>query len=147
MKTRSILILSATLIIGVALGMLISVQIQNAHMKKFRSFGSPAGFKKITLQILQPTPDQQTKIEPVIDEFARKNDSLRKVYRGDFISLMKDYKKELYPLLSKEQIDRLEEMTHPRRYYKGKKSDRRPGGGPPPDRPRPGKDIYAPYWP
>ena len=128
MKTRSILILSATLVIGIAIGMLISVQIQNAQMKKFRSFGSREGFKKLTFHIIEPTSEQTRKIEPVIDEFTRKNDSLRKVYKSDFKTLMKEYKDELYPLLTSEQIKRLEDFTHPSKYNRGRRGKR---GGPP----------------
>ncbi|NOY36467.1 MAG: hypothetical protein GXO83_02730 [Chlorobi bacterium] len=129
MKTRSILILSGTLIIGIALGMLISVQLRNAQIRKFRSFGSREGFKKVTLHVIQPTPEQQQEIEPVINAFALKNDSLRKAYRKDFISLMKEYRKELYPLLTKEQIDRLENMTRTehRKYRQNRPGNRHPG--------------------
>ena len=128
MKTRSILILSATLVIGIAIGMLISVQIQNAQMKKFRSFGSREGFKKVTFHIIEPTSGQARKIEPIIDDFTRKNDSLRIVYKKDFKALLKEYQDELYPLLTREQIQRLEEFTHPSKYNRGRRGNR---GGPP----------------
>jgi hypothetical protein len=146
MKTRSVLILVGTLIIGVALGMLISVQIQNAQMKKFRSFGSREGFKEATFQIIQPTPEQQSKIEAIIDDFACKNDSLRKEYRTDFISLMKRYHEELYPLLTQKQIERLEKMTQPHKHFRKGKGEKKPGEGgpPPPDKSHRGRFFRVP---
>ena len=143
MKTRSILILSATLVIGIAIGMLISVQIQNAQMKRFRSFGSREGFKKVTFHIIEPTSEQAREIEPVIDDFTRKNDSLRKVYKRDFIALMKEYKDELYPLLTSEQIKRLEDFTHPSKNNRGRRGDR--GGPPSHQRDKRGKFIPGMY--
>jgi hypothetical protein len=133
-KLKIILALTGTLIIGFALGMLTSAQIRNAHIKKYRSFTTQDGFAYWTIHLINPTPEQKEKILPVIRKYAAKNMELRKEYRGAFISLMKDYKKELYPLLTKEQINRLEHMTrsHGRR---GSHPGKGPGSGRSPNTP------------
>ena len=109
---KIILVLTGTLVIGFALGMLTSAQIRNAHVKKFRSFSSADRFVFWTLHILDPTPEQREKILPVIRKYADENNKLREEYREDFITLMKDFKKDLYPYLTDEQKQRIECMPH-----------------------------------
>ena len=130
-KLKIILVLSGTLIIGFALGMLTAAQIRNAHIKKFRTFASKDGFTHWTIHVIDPSPEQKEKISPVISKYAKENLALRKKYRNEFVSLMKAYQKELYPLLTKEQIQRLEKMTHPR----GHRSPPRHGRGSGPNAP------------
>lgn len=142
-KLKITLVLTATLLIGFALGMLTSAQIRNAHISKFRSFSSADRFVYWTIHLIDPTPDQKEKILPVIRKFASENNELRQRYRDDFMVLMKDFKKELYPMLTEEQIRRLESFHHERSGRKrggpspGKGSGQghspRRGSGPPPD--------------
>ncbi len=148
-RWRTILVLSGTLIIGFVLGMLTSVQIRNAQIRKFRSFASQEGFGRWTLHVVDPSPEQKEKIMPVIKKYGRKNLELRKKYRKDFIGLMKDYKKELYPLLTPEQIQRLETRSHSNshRYKTEGTRGRRPGNGPPAGKPGENRgETPCPYF-
>lgn len=130
------LVLTGTLAIGFALGMLTSAQIRNAHIKKMRSFSSTDRFVYWTLHILQATPEQEKKIVPVIRKYGEKNNKLRENYRNDFIALMKAFKKELDPYLTQEQRERLERMPYAGSHKKrpshrgGPPSGRGPGHGP-----------------
>jgi len=148
-KIRTILVLAGTLIIGFVLGMLTSVQIRHAQLKKFRSFASQEGFGRWTLHVVNPTPEQKQQLMPVIKKYAEKNLELRWKYKKDFLDLMKDYKKELYPLLTPEQIQRLETMTHARpgwHHSKGKRVPPPGGKEPPPPQGGPGnKPAEGPF--
>ncbi len=125
---RTILVLVSTLLIGFAIGMLTAVQIRNAHMKKFRSYATREGFSYWTLHVINPTPQQREQLLPVIKRYANENITLRKKYRNDFINLMKEFKNELYPLLTQEQKDRLERMSHPKgKRYPSKRHSPKPG--------------------
>ncbi len=110
-KIKIILALAGTLIIGFALGMLTSAQIRNAHLKKYRSFSSTDRFIYGTLHMIDPTPEQKEKILPVIRKYASENNVLRERYRNDFIALMKDFKKELYPYLTDAQKERMDNIA------------------------------------
>lgn len=125
LNIRTILVLAGTLLIGFALGVLTAVQIRNAHLKKFRSYATREGFSYWTLHVIDPTPQQREQLLPVIRKYANENNKLRKEYRDDFINLMKEFKNELDPLLTQEQIDRIEKMGHSkRRRYPHKPSER-----------------------
>ncbi|HHJ10668.1 MAG TPA: hypothetical protein ENK25_07220 [Bacteroidetes bacterium] len=108
MKTRPVIILICTLVLGFLLGMATSAWIRHSKMKDFRAFNSIEAFRVRTLSILDPTPEQKEKIVPVIIKYGQKNFELRKKYREEFIVLMKEYRDTLYPLLTREQIERLE---------------------------------------
>ncbi len=130
---KIILVLTGTLLIGFALGMLTSAQIRNAHIKKFRSFSSADRFVFWTLHILDPTPEQREKILPVIRKYAAENNKLREEYREDFIDLMKNFKKDLYPYLTDEQKQRIEHISHgPQgpKDHQGRRGSPPPGRGP-----------------
>ena len=136
-KVKTILALTGTLLIGFVLGMLVTVQIHHAQMKKFRSFASREGFGNWTLHVVNPSPEQREKMMPVIKKYAAQNLELRKKYRNEFINLMKNYRKDLYPLLTPEQINRLESLSrarkgHPKRGMK--KHPSAPGNMSPPER-------------
>ncbi len=128
-KLKIVLVLTGTLLLGFFLGLLTAAQIRNAHIKKYRTFATRDGFAAWTLHVIDPTPEQREKILPVIGKYAEKNLELRKRYRSEFIRLMKEYKQELYPLLTPEQIDRLEKMTRFHPPGKGLRHGRVPGPG------------------
>ncbi len=129
-KIKIILVLTGTLIIGFALGMLTSAQIRNAHLKKYRSFSSTDRFIYGTLHMIDPTPEQKEKILPVIKKYASENNTLREKYRGDFIALMKDFRKELDPYLTKAQKERMDNIA--RSHSKRSGGSKRHGGPPSP---------------
>ncbi len=131
-KLKIVLVLTGTLLLGFFLGLLTSAQIRNAHIKKYRTFASRDGFAAWTIHVIDPTPEQKEKILPVVEKYAEKNLDLRRKYREEFIRLMKDYRNELYPLLTPEQINKLENMTRPHRPGRGPRRGKGPGPGGPP---------------
>lgn len=137
MKSKSVFAIISTLIIGIVMGMLISSYMHHRKMKKFRSYSSFESFKFHFVKVLDPTEEQKEKILPIIEEFSRKNQELKIEYRKDFVELMNVFKEELNPLLTKEQIERLENMRKNRtprdnRDGRGHGGKRRSGSGPPP---------------
>lgn len=145
MKARTVVFLVATLILGFILGFFSSSWIRYHRMKEFRSFASTEGFRVRELSIIEPTEEQTELLIPVIHKFAGKNMELKKEYRDEFISLMKEYRSELYPLLSAEQIERLESRKWKSKGFE--RGSRGPHKMPPPgDPPRrqPFHDLY--FW-
>ncbi len=137
MKSKSLIALILTLVIGIVIGMLSSTFLHERKMKEFRSYSSFEGFKYHFLKILEPTEEQKKKIIPIIDDFSRKNQEIKSEYRKDFGVLMKEFKDELDPLLTKEQKERLENLRKKRKPRDSKGNGRpdgrrRDGSGPPP---------------
>lgn len=96
-------------------------------MKEFRSYVSVDGFRYHALKLLEPTEDQKAIIVPVIDKFSKANQQLRRKYRTEFIQLMKQYHNELDPLLTKEQLEKIQKIrsSNPRSHSQSK--NRSPG--------------------
>ncbi len=143
MRTRSVIILVSTLLLGFLLGLATSAWVRHYKMKEFKAFTSIEGFRVRAISILEPTPEQEQLLIPVITEYGKKNLELKKKYREDFVNLMKEYRSTLYPLLTREQIERLESRS-----WRSKDDDhnRRGGGsggdGPSQDRPARDHESY-----
>ena len=138
MKVKAVVVISATLILGFAIGFLTSGMINHQRMRKFRSFNSMESFKQRTIHILEPTEEQLKEILPLIDEYAKKMDEIRKDFGKEFFALINDFHNELKPLLTEEQIERLESLMRPPQRnsrHRGDQDDRdRRQGGPRPGR-------------
>ena len=124
MKVKAVIVISATLILGFAIGFLTSSMITHQRMKKFRSYNSIESFKQRTIHILQPTEAQLKEILPLIDEYAKKLDQTRKDFGKEFFTLITDFHKDLKPLLTAEQIERLESLMRPPQRNSRHKGDR-----------------------
>ena len=108
MKTRSLLLLILILIIGFILGFLSSSVIRENKAREYRSYSSYESFRNHSLEKLQPSEEQKLKILPIIEEYSKKNQELKVNYRKDFRSLMKEFREELKPFLTEEQLNAME---------------------------------------
>jgi hypothetical protein len=131
MKAKPILLFIATLLIGFILGMLTSAQIRYQKLKPVRVFFSEERFREGFYQAIQPDDKQKTKIDQVLNKYAKINSELQGNFRRQLESNMKDFRKELDSNLTREQIARLKEMDerrqqmirHNRRIHENDSSD------------------------
>lgn len=114
MKTKPVLLIIATLIIGFILGMLTSAQIRYHKLNPVRVFFSEDRFREGFYRAIQPDEQQKAGIEVVLDKYARINSELQRNYRKEFESSMKEFRKEIDAYLTKDQIARLREMDERR---------------------------------
>jgi ADP-heptose:LPS heptosyltransferase len=114
MKTRPILIIIITLIIGFILGMLTSAQIRYHKLKPVRVFFSEDRFREGFYQAIQPDEQQKAKIDRVLDKYAKLNSELQNSFRKKLDANMKDFRNELDLNLTKDQIARLKAMDERR---------------------------------
>jgi hypothetical protein len=114
MKTKPVLIIIATLIIGFVLGMLTSAQIRFHKLNPVRVFFSEERFREGFYRTIQPDEKQKAEIEVVLDKYARINGDLQRNFRKELESSMKDFRKEIDAYLTKDQIARLREMDERR---------------------------------
>ena len=149
MKTKSIIVIVLTLVIGFVLGMLTSAQMRYHRLKPVRMYFSEERFREGFYNAIQPDEQQKAKIDLILDKYAKINTELQSNFRKELDTSMKDFRKELDLNLTKEQIARLKDMDEKRqdmirknRMIRGNDStnihgerwrqpgDRRPGGPP-----------------
>ena len=114
MKTKSILLILVTLVIGFLLGMLTSAQIRYHKLKPVKVYFSEDRFRDGFYRTIEPDEQQKKKIDLVLDKYARINSELHNKFREDLDSSMKVFRKEIDSYLTKEQLVRLKEMDKKR---------------------------------
>ena len=114
MKTKPVLLILGTLIIGFILGMLTSAQIRYHKLNPVRVFFSEERFREGFYRAIQPDDQQKAKIDIVLDKYARINGDLQSTFRKELESNMKEFRKEIDTYLTRDQIARLREMDERR---------------------------------
>jgi hypothetical protein len=151
MKAKPIILVITTLIIGFVLGMLTSAQIRYQKLKPVRVFFSEERFRDGFYRTIQPDEKQKTKIDLILDKYAKINSDLQNNFRKELDASMKEFRKELDLNLTKDQQARLKEMDDKRQEMirqnrmnrENDTTNRRnewrhnPGGRPSPDGPPP----------
>ena len=114
MKVKPILVVFITLVIGFVLGMLTSAQIRYHKLKPMRMYYSEERFRNGFYRTIQPNEQQKSKIDLVLDKYAKINGELHSTFRKELDASMKNFRKELDLNLTKEQVIRLKEMDERR---------------------------------
>jgi hypothetical protein len=110
MKTKSIIVILLTLVIGFILGMLTSAQIRYNRLKPVRVYFSEERFREGFYKAIQPDGQQKAKIDLILDKYARINSGLQNNFRKELDASMKDFRKELDLNLTRDQLARLKAM-------------------------------------
>jgi ADP-heptose:LPS heptosyltransferase len=110
MKTKPVIVIVGTLIIGFILGMLTSAQIRYHRLKPVRVYFSEERFREGFYRAIQPDEKQKAKIDLVLDKYARMNGDLQNNFRKELDASMSSFRKELDLNLTKEQQARLKDM-------------------------------------
>jgi len=116
MKTKPIILVIITLIIGFVLGMLTSAQIRYHKLKPVKVYFSEERFRDGFYRTIEPDEQQKAKIDQVLDKYAKINSELQNNFRKVLDASMKDFRKELDSNLTKEQLARLKEMDERRQH-------------------------------
>ena len=114
MKAKPIIIVIATLVIGFFLGILISGQIRYHRLQPVRFFFSEQRFRDGFYNLIQPDEKQKETIDDLLSRYAKANSTIQYDFRRRLDSIMKEFWNDLNPLLSKDQIRRLNEMEKKR---------------------------------
>jgi len=114
MKTKPIILVVVTLVIGFVLGMLTSAQIRYHKLKPVKVYFSEERFRDGFYKAIQPDEQQKAKIDLVLDKYARINSERQVNFRNELDASMKEFRKEIDILLTKEQLLRLKEMDERR---------------------------------
>lgn len=114
MKTKSILLLILTLIIGFVLGILTSSQIRFHKMRPVKVFFSEDRFREGFYNTIKPDDRQKSELDPILDRYAKINSDLQTTFRKEMESSIKNFRKEIDSKLTDEQLARLKEMDKKR---------------------------------
>jgi len=110
MKTKPIILVVITLVIGFVLGMLTSAQIRYHKLKPVRVYFSENMFRDGIYKTIEPDEQQKNKIDLVLSKYAKINSDLQMDFRKTFDSTMKEFRKELDSNLTKDQLAKLKDM-------------------------------------
>lgn len=114
MKTRPILLVIITLVIGFVLGMLTSAQLRLHKLKPMRVYFSEERFREGFYNTIQPDEKQKAIIEEILDKYAKINSETQGKFRKELDSNVRALRKELDSNLTKEQLVRVKEMDERR---------------------------------
>jgi hypothetical protein len=114
MKTKSVLIIFLTLVIGFILGMLTSAELRLNRLKPVRVYFSEERFREGFYKTIQPDGQQKEKIDLILNKYAKINSEIQNKFRNDLDASMKEFRKELDSNLTREQLARLKEMDEKR---------------------------------
>jgi hypothetical protein len=128
MKTKPVILVIITLIIGFVLGMLTSAQIRYQRLKPVKVFFSEERFREGFYRTIQPNDQQKVKIEQILDKYAKINGDIQNNFRREIDASMKEFRKEIDANLTKDQIARLKAMDERRQqmirqYRRGHEQD------------------------
>jgi len=70
MKTKYILLLVLSLLIGVLIGSLTTGRVTRKKVEKIKSWNTREGFRTHLFDIMEATKDQQEKLRPMLDSFS-----------------------------------------------------------------------------
>jgi len=115
MKTRPVVLVVITLIIGFFLGMLTSAELRSHRLKPVRVFFSEEKFREGMYQAIQPSEDQKVKIDAILDKYSKLNSDATTAFRKEFETRMEKFRNEIDSNLAPDQIARLKELDAQRR--------------------------------
>ncbi len=125
-RTKSILLLVCTLLLGVLLGAVLNTWLAQERFERIQALRSAQGFERMVERSVAPVSDEQSEqISIVMEEWGPRIVQQRREHRRETRALMDSVRTDLRPILSDEQMERLEERLRPRGRYRGEQRLRR----------------------
>ncbi len=116
LRTKSTIILLATFALGIAVGFLLHARMVDERMERMARLRSPEGFTRYYLKAIEPRDDgQEAQIKAVLDDAGRRIRSVAATRREEIHAIVDETKDRLAPLLTPEQMERLEHRMEERR--------------------------------
>jgi len=110
MKTKAIIIVIATLLIGFLLGVLTSAQIRHSKLRKMRMSVSGRDFAEMMMEVINPDDQQRIELEQVMKSYENRTHEMQSEFRRDFDSVSTAFKRDIDTLLTPDQLARVREM-------------------------------------
>lgn len=110
-EAKSALVLTATLLIGVVLGMVGHATWQERRIQQVGALRQPVGFTAHIAEILQLTAEQQTALAPIMESTGIQNQSIIRDAQSALRVSLDSMATQLAPHLTAEQQNRLAGMS------------------------------------
>ena len=108
MRTKSIIALIITLLIGIVLGAVGSGMLRNSVIRnRMSEFRSPQHFQRSIERVIAPTSDQRAQVRIILDRQQQSVMELSQNFHLEMDSLNHRFRKELSAVLRPDQMDRL----------------------------------------
>ena len=147
MESKPVAILFATLALGVVLGMVGQGLLMRQRTRRVGELRRPPGFVVHMEHVLEPTAAQRDTLRILLGAAASRNEAIIATARGALRTALDSLQRQLAPLLSAQQRERLAENSALPDPFRPPPP---PGGGgmrlrpPDDDRPPPGRDGPPP---
>jgi len=113
MRTKAILTIVISLIVGFILGFLTEGQLVKRERSKWRKISYSQMFENRILNSIEPSESQKEQILPIIRGYSARMNELRSATSKKFQELRNEFNNELKPYLTEEQYKRLTEPRRP----------------------------------
>jgi hypothetical protein len=147
-KVKIALIIIVTLAIGIVLGAMVNRALLRHRIQRAFNERNPRGMISFIERHIQPTPDQRKQIREILEKHRIKSQEIREKFMEDMQLEFESLEKDLEPILTLEQKNRLKRRFRgpwrdPRRPQdrRGPGPWRKPPGDKPPKEKRPKEQI------
>ena len=107
-RLKAVLILGATFLLGLVLGGLIVGAVVRERLQAIADFRDRDRFVARVESFLEPTSDSQAEaMRPILEAAGARTENAFVVLRGDLTRIFDDLERELAPLLTEQQRQRL----------------------------------------
>ncbi len=106
-KVKTALIIIITLIIGILLGAMLNRALLRHKIQKTFSMHRPDKLVFFMEEMIQPRPDQRNQIRVIVEKYAGRRKEMRQQFFTEMQAERESFMKEIEPLLTLEQIERL----------------------------------------
>ena len=101
--------------IGMVIGFLVGGMLTRMRVIEMQSYYTQMGFNREFVRLLQPSPEQQDNIIPILKKYGELNHNLMLDFRANQKELFIEFKDELNNHLDDKQMQRLNNMWDKRK--------------------------------
>ena len=114
---KSFLIIIATLLIGIVIGVFLAGPVLHHKMRPHFADKGHGILTPMLERIIQPTPDQEEAVRRVVEKHSGRLEGLHKDFRAEMVATMDSLIMDLDPILTEEQKARLDERHERLRHF------------------------------
>lgn len=107
-KTTSLLIVLATLVIGIGIGFLLGGMFRHERERAFAAMLPRERFERVMDRLIQPQPEQRAAIEKIMTRRFEQLASIQEEHQNEVLAIFDSLRADLATVLTAEQIARLE---------------------------------------
>lgn len=108
---KGIITIVGLLTLGFVGGFFTHRQVTIQQVQKVREIGQAPGFQRHLLRFLEPTSEQLEQLEPIIGRYAQQMGDQWREHRMERKALVDAMHEEIKPLLTSEQLQKLDDFS------------------------------------